>query len=59
MNYNKEAKEHHDNICKRIKELAAEKGDILTDDEAFLAANNLIGFCETVIKIRSRDIESV
>lgn len=47
--------EIHASIRNRIKNMYAEKGETLTDDEAYMAAQNLIGFFQKVVEIKSRD----
>ena len=48
------ANDYYDGIVRRISEL---NGNELSEKEAHAAARNLIGFCQKVIEIRSREIK--
>jgi UDP-3-O-[3-hydroxymyristoyl] glucosamine N-acyltransferase len=54
MKHQKEIKDSHDRVVNRIKEMYSAKGEELSEFEAAKAANNLIGFCNTLIKIQTR-----
>ena len=45
-----------DRVAYRVKEFCAEKGTLLTDEQAIEGARNLIGYFELIIKIRGEQL---
>ena len=55
MRQSTKQQEYFNKICEHIKRMYAERGEILSEQEALVATQNWLGFCEKLCGIKDNE----
>jgi len=55
MKQSAKQQEYFDKIYRHIKRMYAERGEILSEQEVLIVAQNWLGFCEKLVEMKKTD----